>query len=191
MKSLWRFVFAAMSVLFSSHSVAGDFEVQLSSETAQITLHSDSSLIGWGGADFTLGFFYNDDNDYLGQAGLLQTRQASAQTPVTLGVGVRGYLGQLDAFDADISALAVGGEIRYTVPGTMPMSAYIQGMYAPKITSFSDSEDVSDITLGFQVEALPQTIAYTGYRRLDLNLKNGSEYRADDRHFHFGIRFTF
>jgi hypothetical protein len=163
----------------------------LSSETAQFTFRSDSSLIGWGGSDLALGLFYNDDSDFVGQASLMQMRQASQENPLTFGVGVKVYLGSLDDIDQDIFALGIGGEIRYTIPGTMPMAIYARGHYAPKITSFSDTEEVIDYTFGFQIEALPQTIAFVGIRHLEFETDDEGSYDADDDNLHFGVRLTF
>ncbi|MEM7563245.1 MAG: YfaZ family outer membrane protein [Pseudomonadota bacterium] len=176
-------------IAFCSPLSANDFEAALSSETAQFTFRSDSSLIGWGGSDLVLGFFYNEEDDFVLQGSLLQMRQASAENPLTLGVGVKAYLGRLDNGD-DILALGIGGQIRYTVPGTMPMAIYLQGHYAPEITSFSDSEEVVDYQLGFQIEALPQTIAFVGVRHLEID-NGSSDYELDDDRLHFGVRLTF
>lgn len=192
MKPISRLLWLSSACWLASPTLqAGDFETQLSSETAQFVLHSDSALIGWGGADFTLGFFYNDKDDYLGQIGLMQMRQPSQQTRLTLGVGTRGYFGEVKTPNNSVSAVAIGGQIKYTIPGVMPMAFYGQMMYAPKITSFSDTETLSDSTVGFQIEALPQTVAYVGYRRLSVDWTSGQSSRLDDRHVHFGIRFTF
>lgn len=179
-------------LLLPGLSLANDFEAALTSETAQFTFRSDSSLIGWGGSELGFGLFYNDVDDYVGQISLMQRRQASQETPLTLGVGVRAYLGELDTPDQGIVAVAIGGEIRYTIPGTMPMSAYLAGHFAPKITSFSDTEEVYDYNLGFQIEVLPQTKAFIGYRHLEVELDDFSRgYEMDDDRIHLGIRLTF
>ena len=170
---------------------ANDFEAALSSETAQFTFHSDSSLIGWGGADLALGIFYNDDSDFIGQASLIQMRQPSADTPITFGVGVKAYLGQLDDPDQDVAAFAVGGDVRYTIPGTMPMAVYARGFYAPEITSFADIKEVVDYTIGFQIEILPQTIGFVGIRHLEFDTDDEGSYDADDDNIHIGVRLTF
>lgn len=174
-------------------SHANDFEAALTSETAQFTFRSDSSLIGWGGSELGFSLFYNEASDFVGQLSLMQRRQSSQQTPLTLGVGVRLYLGQIDAVEQDIFAVAIGGEIRYTIPGVMPMSIYLMGHYAPKITSFSDSEEIFDTNLGFQIEVLPQTTAFIGLRSLDVDLDDNSNrnYDMDDDRFHVGVRLTF
>jgi len=168
--------------------LANDFEAALSSETAQFIFRSDSSLIGWGGSELGMGIFYNDNNDYTGQFSLMQRRQASEENPLTLGVGARAYLGQNDA--GDVLSIAIGGEVRYTIAGTMPMSVYLVGYYAPKITSFSDSEGVLDTNLGFQIEVLPQTTAFIGFRHLEFDM-GSVDYEVDDDSLHLGVRFTF
>jgi hypothetical protein len=169
---------------------ANDFEVALSQETAQFTFRSDSSLIGWGGSDLALGLFYNDDSDFVAQASIVQMRQASEEAPLTFGVGVKAYLGKLDDPDEDVLAFAIGGEVRYTIPGTMPMALYARGFYAPKITSFSGSETVTDYSFGFQIEALPQTTAFVGVRHFEVELDDG-DYNLDDDNIHVGVRLTF
>ncbi len=169
---------------------ASDFEAALSRETAEFTFRSDSSLIGWGGADLALGLFYNENSDFIGQASLIQMRQPSEETPLTFGVGVKAYLGHLDDIDESMLALAIGGEVRYTIPGTMPMAVYARGFYAPEITSFSGSKDVLDYRFGFQIEALPQTVAFIGVRHFEIDTDSGS-YTLDDDNIHLGVRLTF
>jgi hypothetical protein len=191
MKSYISRSLIALSLLLPTLVDANDLEAALTSETAQFTFRSDSSVIGWGGSELALGFFYNDADDYLGQIGLMQRRQASEKNPLTLGVGVKTYFGQLDIPNQDIVAIAVGGEVRYTFPGVMPMAVYLTVHYAPKITSFSDTEEIIDNNIGFQVEVLPQTVAFVGYRNLKLDLDNGSKYDMDDNRVHVGVRLTF
>ena len=191
MKTL-RTLLVATSFLFAfSQAQANDLEIALSSETAQFTVRSDSSLIGWGGADLAFGLFFNDEDDIVGQVSLLQARQASKSSPLTFGVGLRGYVGHLDRISENVLALGIGGEIRYTLPGVMPMAIYLQGHYAPKITSFSDTERVTDLLLGYQIEILPQTVAFAGIRRLEVDTEAVKNYDVDDNRLHFGVRFTF
>lgn len=191
MKTLRILLVAVTSLLAFSPAQANDLEIALSSETAQLTVRSDSSLIGWGGADLAFGLFFNDDDDIVGQISLLQSRQASKGAPLTFGIGARGYVGRLDLIKENVLALGIGGEIRYTIPGVMPMAIYLQGNYAPKITSFSDTESVADLLLGFQLEILPQTIAFAGIRRLEIDTEAVNNYDVDDNRLHFGVRFTF
>ena len=191
MKFIRLFCLSLFCLTFYGHAAAADFEAALSSETAQFTLRSDSSVIGWGGSDLGLGLFYNEDDDIIFTGSLLQMRQASEQNPLTFGVGVKAYLGALDDPDEDVTAFSIGGQVRYTIPGTMPMAVYLEGFYAPEITSFGDTEEITDYTFGFQIEALPQTIAFVGYRKLEIETEDEGDYEADDGNLHLGVRLTF
>ena len=191
MKPLFIACLCLISLASISTVRANDFEVALSKETAQFTFRSDSSLIGWGGSDLAFGLFYNNDSDFIADASIIQMRQASQETPLTFGVGVKAYLGQLDnSDDDDVAAFAVGGEVRYTIPGTMPMAVYGRGFYAPEITSFADSEEITDLTLGFQIEAMPQTVAFVGIRHYEVEVDNG-DHKLDNNNLHVGVRLTF
>ena len=174
-----------------SSANANDFEAALSKETAQFTFRSDSSLIGWGGADLALGVFFNDDDDIIGQASLIQMRQPSEETPLTFGVGVKTYLGYLDDPDDSVAGFGVGGVVKYTFPGTMPMALYARGFYTPDITSFADANEIIDYTLGFQVEILPETTGFIGIRHLEIDTDDDGDYDADDDNIHVGVRLTF
>jgi hypothetical protein len=191
MKS-FQIVLALITFFFSlSSTQANDLEVALSSETAEFMFRSDSSVIGWGGADLAAGLFFNDDDDIVWQFSLLQARQASESSPLTFGIGLRGYAGRLDLLGENILALGVGGEVRYTIPGVMPTAFYLQAHYAPKITSFSDTESLSDVLIRYQIEILPQTMAFAGVRLLEVDTKASNNYDLDDDRLHVGIRFTF
>jgi hypothetical protein len=191
MKFIRLSYFCMLGLTFISAASANDFEAALSKETAQFTFRSDSSLIGWGGADLALGFFYNDESDIIAQGSLVQMRQPSEDTPLTFGVGVKAYLGHLDDISQDIAAFAVGGEVRYTIPGTMPMAVYARGFYAPEITSFADAKEVIDYTIGFQLEILPETVGFVGIRHLEFDTDDDGSYDADDDNIHIGVRLTF
>jgi len=190
MKSFYICCICLLGLSAATLASANDFEAALSKETAQFTFRSDSSLIGWGGSDLAFGFFYNDESDFILDASLMQMRQASAEAPLTFGVGVKSYLGRLDNPGEDVFAFAIGGEVRYTIPGTMPMAIYGRGFYAPNITSFSGSEEVIDYSFGFQIEALPQTVAFIGLRHFEVGLDDG-DYDLDDDNIHIGVRLTF
>jgi len=73
----------------------------------------------------------------------------------------------------------------------MPVTIYANLFIAPEITSFSGSEDLSDFNFGGQLEILPQTQMFFGYRKIIINTRNQENYRLDDKKIHFGIRLTF
>ena len=180
-----------LGLLMVGQAAASDFEAALSDDTAQFTWRSDSSIIGWGGADLSLSWFYNEADDYLLQADILQMRQASEDTPFTMGVGIKGYLGDLDQVNEVVFAFGIGGELRYTIPGVMPMALYLHGHYAPDITSFGEVNGIVDYRYGFQIEVLPQTTAFISYRSLEIDIDGRGDVELDDDNIQFGVRLTF
>jgi hypothetical protein len=191
MKTLRIILFGLVCGGFTNHLQASDLEMALSSDTAQFTFRSDSSLIGWGGADLGFSLFYNEADDFLGQISLMQTRPPSKENPLTLGVGVKAYLGRIDFTDDNLLSIGIGGEIRYTFPSVMPMAIYLNGHIAPDITSFSDTEEIREYTLGFQIEVLPQTVAFVGVRDIEIDSVSLNNYELDDDEIHIGVRLTF
>ncbi len=188
---LFRLLFLAFVFGLSSVASANDFEIALGSKAAQFKFRSDSSLIGWGGAELGVDYFYNEEDDHALTVSLLQVRQATAENPLTFGVGIKAYLANLDGVDDAITALAAGGEVRYTIPGPMPMGLFFNLSYAPNITSFSGADGVLDYLFRFQIELLPQTVAFVGVRHLEIDHENDSSYELEDNQIHLGVRLTF
>lgn len=191
MKTIHLFLLGLFAIGLNQQVQANDFEAALSSKTAQFTFRSDSSLIGWGGADLGLGLFYNEASDFAVQIELLQSRPPSSTSPLTLGVGVKAYAGRIDVNGEEIFALGIGAEIKYTIAGTMPMAIYLRGYLAPEITSFAETEGITDFVLGFQIEVLPQTTAFFGARHLEMDTDTLNNYEMDDDKLHMGVRLTF
>ena len=176
---------------FVNQLQASDLEIALSSDAAQFTFRSDSSLIGWGGADLGFSFLYTDADDFLGELSLMQSSQPSAENRFTLGVGVKAYLGRLDPVDDSVLAIGIGGEVRYTFPGSMPMGVYLNGHFAPEITSFGDTDGIVEYELGFQIELLPQTTAFVAVRNIEIESDNNIDYKILDSDVRLGVRLTF
>ena len=176
---------------FVNHLQANDLEIALSSDAAQFTFRSDSSLIGWGGADLGFSFLYTDADDFLGELSLMQSSQPSAENRLTLGVGVKAYIGRLDLVDDSVLAIGIGGEVRYTFPGSMPMAVYLSGHIAPEITSFRDTDGIVEYVLGYQIELLPQTIVFVAVRNVEIENDNNIDYELLDSDVRIGVRLTF
>ena len=71
------------------------------------------------------------------------------------------------------------------------MAFYLNGYFAPDITSFSDTEAIREYTLGFQIEISPQTIAFVGVRDIEVDSTGVTNYELDDDSAHVGVRLTF
>ena len=104
---------------------------------------------------------------------------------------VKAYVGRLDPINDNVLALGIGGEVRYTFPGSMPMAVYLNGYIAPDITSFGDTDGIVEYELRYQIEILPQTIAFVGFRNIEIENDNSFDYTLVDSDVHIGVRLTF
>jgi hypothetical protein len=172
-----------------------NFEFSLGEEVAEVLFLGDSGNIGgWGGTEIYGGVLFNDEDDIIGQVGAMARRPPSKEFPLTAGVGLRGYFGNLDEPDATVAAVGIGGELRYTIPSKMPMAVLGQIHWAPSITSFSDTDEVLDYMVRYQIEILPQTLFFVSWRNFNIDYDRGSRGSGDAdvvENLMLGVRFTF
>lgn len=171
---------------------AAGLDLSLSDTTASFVLLTDSSSLGYGGADVGFGVLYNENDDIIFNASFMVVgNPASSQRPVQFGVGAKAYVGNYDKADLDVGALAIGAQLRFVIPSALaPMAATVGFYYAPDIVSFSDADSLTELTFRFEFEIVPSTSAYFGYRRLEVDFKDLNDAEFDDS-FHLGIRISF
>jgi len=187
---LKRSLAAAALVLCGTSAHAAGLDVSLSDKTAHLQYLVDSGSLGYGGADIGFGLFYDEDEDYIGTGNLLVTSNPASGNNFQFGVGVKGYAGELDGVNESVGAIGIGGLIRYIIPSSTPMGIALEGYEAPDITSFSDTESLSEVMARFEIEVMPSTRGYIGYRFLEPELKRAGDVELDDN-VHVGIRITF
>jgi hypothetical protein len=183
------------AALLSTPAYALDFEFSLGEDVAEVLFMGDSGSIGgWGGTQIYGGLLFNDDSDYIGEVGAMARRPPSPDFPLTAGVGLRGYLGNLDDPDATVGAVAIGGELGWTIPSKMPMAVLGQLHWAPAITSFGDTDGVLDWMIRYQIEVMPQTLFFVSWRNLNIDWDTGGGNSGDTDvvdNLMLGVRFSF
>ena len=179
-----------MSIATTGLSHAGMFDFYLSSKSLQATYSMDTGAIGYGGGNLEFGGFFNDDNDYQGNLGLIVTGTPTSDLPLTYGLGVMGYLTSIDQPDSNVQAVTLGGLVKYHIPNRTPMAIGGRLFAAPAITTFGDGENFVDASVDFEVEVLPSATAYVGYRAVSTKLENYGTYDIEER-FHVGVRLMF
>lgn len=180
---------------------AAGIDASLSDETAYFKFLFDSSRIVQGGADISAGFFYNDKKKngvevdaMMGTAQFMVTGNLKgSQKRVKLSAGAKAYAGTIDdVSDTDIAALAIGARAAYVIPNeSTPMATYIEGFIAPGITSFADTDDVREFTVGFEAELAPSAKGYIGYRLMEVEFEDFSGDVELDDNVHVGVVITF
>lgn len=185
-----RCVAVVSLALCSTGAQANGFDISLSDETANVVYLTDSGSFGYGGADVGFGLFWNENDDAVGHANILVTSNPQSGNNFQFGVGAKAFLGNVDVPDEDVAALGIGGMVRYVIPSQTPMGVSVEGYWAPRVTSFSDTDSLKEITARFELEVMPSTRGYVGYRLLEPDLEQAGKVEIDDE-FHIGIRFIF
>lgn len=176
--------------LCTSGAQAAGFDISLSDETAHLQYLTDSGSLGYGGADIGFGLFYTEADDYLGTANLLVTSNPASGNNFQFGVGAKGFAGEVDTINEDVAAIGIGGLVRYIIPSQTPMGIAVEGYFAPRITSFGDTEELREVMTRFEIEVMPSTRGYIGYRFLEPELERAGDAELDDS-VHVGIRVLF
>lgn len=183
-----------LAALLPATSVfSGGLDLRLGSETAEVTFLTQSATFGYGGADIGIGFFLNEKDDFLANGSILVSGSGGGDVrALHFGVGGKIYAGRLDFEPSNASggAIAIGGNLRYVFPSSMPFAILVEGFWAPSVTSFSDFDRLVEYRAALELEVTPSARAYVGYRVLEVKLDTGFEYKADDN-AHIGVRFSF
>lgn len=181
------------SLLVGAPAYGAGADISLSDETAYLRFLSDSSSLGYGGADIGAGAFFNEADDWLISGNLLVSNNPGSGNPWQFGVGTKAYYAEINDFerDDDVGALAIGGLVRYHFPSETPTAIALEGYASPEITTFGEADRFREFNIRGEVEIVPSTRAYVGYRLMEADLDGRSgDYEFDDN-IHVGIRVFF
>ena len=188
---LIRFVLIVLCSVLSSATFARTFDINLGSDAAQFKYGTLVGATNFGRTEMTVGFLYNDDDNYLTEVALLVIDEAGTKTPgLELGVGPKFWFGGADDADVDIGAIGLGGQIRYK---NMNMPRVVYGaslFYAPSIVSFLDADDMIEFDLRVEYELLPTANVYLGFRSIEADIKDANDVEIDESVI-IGLRFKF
>lgn len=191
---LQRLLLICALSISSLNAFADAFDISLNNDTAQFKYFFDTANVAVGGADRGFGVFFNENDDVMGSFEFLVTGNVvGTNRAMQLGAGFKAYAGMLDipGEEDTVAAIAIGVRLNYILPAKQPMAVYSEFHIAPNITSFADSEQVTDFTLGFEIEVAPSTKFYLGYRSLEVEMENNPrEYELADGG-HIGMRVSF
>ncbi len=198
---LRRALIIITALLPASNVLSAGLDLKLSSETAEVTFLTQNATFGYGGADIGIGLLINENDDFLVNGSIVVSGSGTGDVrALHFGVGGKVYGGRLD-FSSNVpgassqenpsgGAIAVGGNLRYVFPASMPFAILIEGFWAPSVTSFSDFDGLVEYRAALELEVTPSARAYIGYRVLEVELDTGLEYDVDDN-AHIGVRFAF
>ena len=184
-------VVVILLMMGSAQTFAAAVDLRLSDKSAEFTYLFQNSTFYSGGADVGASFFYNTDDDLMLSVSWLVSGPGLEQVEgLSYGIGIKGYALSIDKPEQDGGAFALGGQLRYRLPGQLPIAIVAEGFISPKITSFSDIENIVELRTAAEFEINQGTKAYVGYRSLEADLNKDSNYELDAS-LHVGVRLSF
>jgi hypothetical protein len=183
----------ATVLLASSFTVgAAGIDVGLSNTSARFAYLTESGALGYAGADVGYSFFYNDNGDnMLGARILVVGNAVGAQRAFQYGFGMQANLGKLDAEKTYVSAIGIGGTLRYLFPSQNPIGLTLEAFTSPKITSFSGTTKISNADIRLDLEVIPNTRGYVGYRVMEIKHNDFDIKQSLEDAMVFGVRLSF
>lgn len=165
----------------------GSLEANINNDTLQVEY--DRPMTGTSNLHTNASLLYteeHEDSALVGTLGL-QGVETDGRT-FRAAIGGRLYLMDAPGLDAGV-ALAVGGLFYHVLPGAQRVSMGGYGWYAPKVTSFGDTERVYELGGRVAYRAIQNTDVFLGYRHLNLKTDQGSG--TLEKGLHVGFRLNF
>jgi hypothetical protein len=182
--------FVALSLLAASTSVLADtVDINLRDNSVQLQYAASVGRDSLGTSELHAGLLYTDKNDRFGDFGLVVKEAAgSSDSGITAGVGLKGVVASVNGNDA--LALALGGQVHYSLPAVPRLGIAGQLYFSPNIVTYRDAERFIEAGARLEYEVIPQAVVYLGYRRISFSLINKPDVILDVG-FHAGVRIAF
>ncbi|MEK6750432.1 MAG: YfaZ family outer membrane protein [Pseudomonadota bacterium] len=169
-------------------------------QTAMVALGDSSAhfrygmLIGgqsFGRSEAAVGLMYNSDQNLLADLGIFIVDEAGSKAPgLEAGVGGKLVYARNDPLKQNFFVGALGGSLRYAIPGMTRLAIGGDGFFAPSIVSGLDASRYWEYSARVEYEVLSQAAAFIGYRYMGGD--NKDKVRVDiNKSFHLGLRVTF
>lgn len=177
-----RLVTLVVSLCASAGVGASSLDVNLSTDAARVKFLMPVSGETLERAALEVGLIYNDDSDWIANAGLLVFGDPAPQAVgLTLGAGAQLYGGSVES--QDFASIGLGGVLRYVFPAANRFAIGASAFYAPKIVSFGDSDETIDAELRAEYEILRTVAVHVGVRRVRIEDDNGRDLTVDSGGF--------
>jgi hypothetical protein len=175
----------------STTTWAQTFDINLSDTSAQFKYSTRIGNPNEGRSELGFGFLYNDDDNYMGEAGLLIVDVAGTKTPgLEVGVGPKLFAARDDSTSGDAVSIGIGGQLRYKLANLSRVNFTLAGYYAPGIVSFADAKNMYEVNGQVGYEILPTANVYVGYRHIEVNFDPIGKETIDET-WMVGMKFSY
>jgi len=189
--SRWiQWIIGIVLLLLSPVILAQALDINLSDDTAQFRYITPVGFQNsFGGTELDLGFLYTTTEDVMGIVGFQAIDEAGSASPgLRVGVGVKGFAGQVN--ENDVYAVTLGAQARFAPPMFSRFGIFGDVHFAPDVVTFGDTERLLYINTRLEYQVLPQATVYLGYRKIRANISSGGHVSIDNGG-HAGIQFSF
>ena len=177
----------ALCVACGSAAQAAELDINLNDETGKVMFRSPTDGFGMQNGRVGVGVLFNEDDDIIGELSLESIGRVSES--LRFNVGVKGYVGELDDADETLTAIGIGGGVRFSLASTVPLSLALNGFIAPDILSFGDPTGVREFDATVEAEFARNAAAYVGYGYMEVKL-DGPDAEVRDGAI-VGVRLSF
>jgi hypothetical protein len=120
---------------------------------------------------------------------LSENRDLNVVPRLRFQVGPQGYLARLAAQQkTDVSAVALGANVRYDLIPRIGLAAFGSGFYSPGVLTFGSAHNLYDFTAGGEVRFASRLTGEAGYRWLKFTLVNEPDEKVANELF-AGLRW--
>lgn len=188
---MFKRIVSVLILAMSANSYATGLDISLSDTSARFAYLTESGSLGYAGADVGYAYFYNEVEDWFVSGTVLVIGNAvGAQRAFQYGFGAKANYGQINK-GTHASAIGIGGTIRYLFPAQNPIGLTLEIFSSPKITSFGDTQNILDGGFRFDLEVMPNTRGYIGYRLLEVKHSTITQKYLVDDAIIAGVRLSF
>lgn len=176
MKKLPCLAFSLLSI-FPLHGYANNLAVDIGSDTFSAELSSSNVSED---ASYTIGFISAEDDHKLYHFKAAVTGQLDSNKNVTASLGGKVYYADLASPNDNVTALALGGDIEYTLPQNNKVKFGLSLYAAPEVTVSDDFDLLIDFTMSASYQVLKNGAVYINYRNLKVSHESGGNIHIND-----------
>jgi hypothetical protein len=95
------------------------------------------------------GVLFSESREFVGSAAWMLDTDLNVLPRLRLQVGPQGYLARLaEGQKTDVSAVALGANVRYDLIPRIGLAAFGSGFYSPRVLTFGSAHNLYDFTTG-------------------------------------------
>jgi len=190
-KFLWLISLVALPLPLS-FAQGAEGEIALSDESIQLRyLRPDSeSVISSEPSELGFGLFWNENRDFVVNAGYYLEASELRFDRLTLLAGPIAYAAMLNVENTDVFSLALGAEARFALLRRQEVDVVGRVAYAPDVLTFGSADKLWDVSGRVELPLTQNVIGFGGYRLLEIDLLEGRNELEESLHLGFRYQFS-